>query len=303
MRELPKKPDWVREAEISKAWVQGYSDRETYTKAVKLRTMLDTRVDVQLEPEKAQGGTSLARVLMSGGPLSEPIEFRVDYIDLRGLHHALTLFLGGAMTEPWKDRIFTNSGPLPLRSENPDDGYSAEDLVPHGWAPGGYMGRCQDCKEVHVGCDKRCRRCRPCAVTSLKAYRNRPTWQTSHRGLPTDRDVWAWRYSPDTGAVELQRGRDVDGDFMVAGEEWWAAYGVGNVICWIDGEECPELSVEAVGAIVASLPDLSGCLDHIVEDWLHWFALQAVVDGHRDAPAIAAAALKSRDLKFSRYYG
>lgn len=40
-----------------------------------------------------------------------------------------------------------------------------------------------------------------------------------------------------------------------------------------------------------------------VEDWLHREALRAVADGHRDAEAIAAAALKSRELKFSRYYG
>ncbi|ACB27260.1 hypothetical protein [Methylobacterium radiotolerans] len=90
---------------------------------------------------------------------------------------------------------------------------------------------------------------------------------------------------------------------MREGEDWPADFGLGNVICWIDVEECPELTAEAVGDIVESLPNLFGCLDHIVEDWLHLLALQAVADGHRDARAIAAAALKSRELTFSRYYG
>ncbi|MCJ2075400.1 hypothetical protein MKK68_06965 [Methylobacterium sp. E-016] len=74
-----------------------------------------------------------------------------------------------------------------------------------------------------------------------------------------------------------------------------------------DVEERPSLSVEAVDAIVAALADQRvirwGCADHIVEDWLHREALRAVVDGHRDAQALAAAALKTSDLKFSRYYG
>ncbi|MGE8128484.1 hypothetical protein ACQKQD_16035 [Methylobacterium sp. NPDC080182] len=214
------------------------------------------------------------------------------------------------MTEPWKDRIFTNAGPLPLRSENPDDGYTVEDLVPHGWAPGEYVGPCRECSEVFVAA-KRSRRCRPCAVKSLEAYRNRPTWQSGHKGIPTDRPVWAYFF--DSGGedehVTLLRGvSEVDGEVFSAecnpdGDEWPR---FGHVVCWIDFEERPSLSVEAVDAIVVALSEAGihwSCGDHIVEDWLHREALRAVVDGHRDAPAIAAAALKSRELKFSRYYG
>jgi len=214
------------------------------------------------------------------------------------------------MTEPWKDNIFTNSGPLPLRSENPDDGYTMEDLVPHGWAPGGYVGPCRECGEAFVAA-KRSWRCRPCAVRSLEAYRNRPAWQSGHKGIPTNRPVWAYFF--ESGSVEeepvmLLRGVGVEG-----GEEFetqfegqrWDRYG--HVICWIDVEERPSLSVKAVDAIVAAMGAralyFSGGGDHIVEDWLHREALRAVADGHRDAPAIAAAALKSRELKFSRYYG
>lgn len=214
------------------------------------------------------------------------------------------------MTEPWKDRIFTNAGSLPLRSENPDDGYSVEDLVPHGWAPGGYLGHCQDCEEVFVG-DKRCRRCRACAIKALEAYRNRPRWQSGHKGIPTDRPVWAYFF--ESGSVEdepvmLQRGvSDWDGEVFTVQHERvgdWDRYG--HVVCWIEVEERPSLSDEVVDAIVVALSGADihwSCGDHIVEDWLHREALQAVADGHRDAPAIAAAALKSRELKFSRYYG
>jgi hypothetical protein len=215
------------------------------------------------------------------------------------------------MTEAWKDRTFTNLGSLPLQSENLDDGYTVEDLVPHGWAPGGYLGPCRDCGETFVAA-KRSWRCRPCAVEALVAYRNRPRWQSGHKGIPTDRPVWAYFYvgrSSDEDAVLLLRGvSDEDGERFTAvwnpdGDEWPE---FGNVVCWIDVEERPSLSVEAVDAIVVALSGAGihwSCGDHIVEDWLHREALRAVVDGHRDAAAIAAAALKSRELSFSRYYG
>ncbi|MFF9550870.1 hypothetical protein [Methylobacterium fujisawaense] len=214
------------------------------------------------------------------------------------------------MTQPWKDRIFTNLGTLPLRSENPDDGYTVEDLVSHGWAPGDYIGPCRECREFFVAA-KRSRRCRPCAVKSLEAYRNRPTWRSGHDGIPTDRPVWAYFYvgtSIDEGPVLLLRGvSDEDGEEFTVDYEGRPWDRDGHVVCWIDVEERPSLSVEAVDAIVAAMGAwalyYSGGGDHIVEDWLHREALRAVADGHRDAPAIAAAALKSRELKFSRYYG
>ncbi|MCJ2040963.1 hypothetical protein MKK55_18710 [Methylobacterium sp. J-059] len=209
------------------------------------------------------------------------------------------------------EHTFHTLGNLPLRLDNPDDGYSIEDLRGHGWAPGGYLGHCQDCVEVFVG-DKRCRRCRPCAIKSLEAYRNRPTWQSGHRGIPPDRPVWAYFYESGSGEDEdvmlLHGISDEGGEVFTVQHERvrdWDRYG--KIVCWIDVEECPALSVEAVDAIVAALADQRGiywgCADHIVEDWLHRAALQAVVDGHRDAAGIAAAALKSRELKFSRYYG
>lgn len=41
---------------------------------------------------------------------------------------------------PEHERIIIDRGTLPLQSENADDAYTVEDLVPHGWAPGGYIG-------------------------------------------------------------------------------------------------------------------------------------------------------------------
>jgi uncharacterized protein (DUF983 family) len=35
-------------------------------------------------------------------------------------------------------------------------------LIPYGWAPGGYGGRCPDCGQQFEG-EKRCRRCKACA--------------------------------------------------------------------------------------------------------------------------------------------
>lgn len=137
------------------------------------------------------------------------------------------------MTEPWNARIFTNLGSLPLRSENPDDGYTVEDLVPHGWAPGGYVGPCRECQGHFVGA-KRSRRCRPCAVEALVAHRDRPRWQSGHKGIPTDRPVWAYFF--ESGSVEdepvmLLRGvSDWDGKvFTVQQDCDWDRYG--HVVC------------------------------------------------------------------------
>ncbi|WP_437871139.1 hypothetical protein ACSD7O_19425 [Methylorubrum extorquens] len=192
----------------------------------------------------------------------------------------------------------------------PDDGYSTGDLVPHGWAPGGYLCRaCPDCGEGYSG-DKRCRRCRACAVKSLEARRDRPQWQSGHKGIPTDRQVWAYFYvgTSDEDDVLLLRGvSGEDGEVFTVEHEGKPWGRDGHVVCWIDVEERPTLSVEAVEAAVASLGTrafyYSGGVDHAVEDWLHREVLRAVADGHQDAPAIAAAALKSRELKFSRYCG
>lgn len=43
--------------------------------------------------------------------------------------------------------------------------------------------------------------------------------------------------------------------------------------------------------------------DHMIEDWMHRMALRLVVDGAEGAKEIAALALKTRELEFSRYYG
>lgn len=43
--------------------------------------------------------------------------------------------------------------------------------------------------------------------------------------------------------------------------------------------------------------------DHMIEDWMHRTALRLVVDGADGAIEIAALALKSREIDFSRYYG
>lgn len=42
--------------------------------------------------------------------------------------------------------------------------------------------------------------------------------------------------------------------------------------------------------------------DHMIEDWMHRMALRIVVDGAENAREIAALALKTRELDFSRYY-
>lgn len=133
-------------------------------------------------------------------------------------------------------------------------------------------------------------------------------WNAGHRGIPTDRPVWAYFFESGCGgddAVMLLRGvSDKDGEMFDDDGDGWGRFG--TLVCWIDVEERPTLSVAAVDAIAAALVDPSirwTCGDHIVEDWLHREALRAVVDGHPDAHAIAAAALKTRELKFSRYYG
>ena len=53
----------------------------------------------------------------------------------------------------------------------PDDGITAEQLWPHGWAPGKYLARaCDKCSEPHSDCDKRSRKCRPCAVAAFQEF-------------------------------------------------------------------------------------------------------------------------------------
>jgi len=135
-------------------------------------------------------------------------------------------------------------------------------------------------------------------------------WNTGHKDIPTDRPVWAYVYvgtSSDEEPVLLLRGvSDGDGGGFTIDYEGRPWDRDGHVISWIDVEQRPTLSVEAVDAIAAALIDYSihwYCIDHIVEDWLHREALWAVVDGHPDAQAIAADALRTRELKFSRYYG
>lgn len=189
----------------------------------------------------------------------------------------------------------------------PDDGHTVEDLVPFGWAPGKYIYRaCVDCGESFLA-EKRSRRCRACAVKALEAHRTRPRWQSGAAGIPTDRPVWAYFYQGNSMGEEpvlFARGVvDEDGEGLKPEGETWPRSG--HVIAWIETEERPSLTVEAVEAFVAALPDdrFSCGADHICEDWLHEAALQAIEDGHPDPVAIAAAALKSRSLSFSRYYG
>jgi hypothetical protein len=130
-------------------------------------------------------------------------------------------------------------------------------------------------------------------------------WKAGHEGMPPDRDVWAFIYDHEHEEdVQLVRGCADGRDFVLAvkgDDDPW--YETGHVICWFDGEERPSFSVAVVKAIVASLAELERTgLGHVVEDWLHREALRAVVAGHPDAQAIAAAALESRTVKFTRYY-
>lgn len=207
------------------------------------------------------------------------------------------------------DETFVSSFSRAMNTPIPDDGNSVDDVRPFGWAPGEYFCRaCSDCGEGYCG-DKRCRRCRACAVKAMEAYRNRPTWQSGHKGIPTDRPVWAYFYeggSTEGDDVTLVRGvAKLDGDVFTVDDDGGSDL-YGHVVSWIDVEERPVLSVEAVDAIVVAIAEAGihwSCADHIVEDWLHRFALRAVADGHREAPAIAAAALKTRELTFSRYCG
>lgn len=41
---------------------------------------------------------------------------------------------------------------------------STRELVPWGWAPGKYMGKCQDCGDQWLDGDKRAYRCERCAM-------------------------------------------------------------------------------------------------------------------------------------------
>lgn len=43
------------------------------------------------------------------------------------------------------------------------------ELIPFGYAPGGYMAACRDCEAVMWDVDKRASRCRPCAVAAWEA--------------------------------------------------------------------------------------------------------------------------------------
>lgn len=57
-----------------------------------------------------------------------------------------------------------------LSAKNPEPMNDPSELVPYGWAPGGYFcNACRDCGEAHVGSDKRSSRCQDCA----KALRDR----------------------------------------------------------------------------------------------------------------------------------
>ncbi|TXN51045.1 hypothetical protein FV227_09535 [Methylobacterium sp. WL119] len=72
--------------------------------------------------------------------------------------------------------------------DHADDGYTADDLQPHGWSPGGYVGTCKVCGGRAFGA-KRVRCCRSCAVRALEAERAKPPvverrefwWITSER--------------------------------------------------------------------------------------------------------------------------
>ncbi|GBU19237.1 MULTISPECIES: hypothetical protein [unclassified Methylobacterium] len=133
-----------------------------------------------------------------------------------------------------------------------------------------------------------------------------PAWQAGPDGVPADRDVWAYVYNTyDKEDIVLIRGR-YDArfrEFEPAGSKGSLST---SVLAWIDTEEQPAFGIEAVRACIASLQPLSdNCHDeiaHMAEDWLHREALRAVVAGHPDAQAIAAAALESRAVKFTRYY-
>lgn len=49
----------------------------------------------------------------------------------------------------------------PMAEYQPKDDW--KHLLPYGYAPGQYMGKCMDCKEVKIDLDKRAIRCRVCA--------------------------------------------------------------------------------------------------------------------------------------------
>lgn len=131
-----------------------------------------------------------------------------------------------------------------------------------------------------------------------------PAWKADIDGVPTDRDVWAYLAVYDgEDEVELIRGR-VDGRrFDLAGSDGWDDRDVANIICWIEVKDRPAFSLAVAKATATALERLERLGNgHAVEDWLHREALRAVVAGHPDAQAIAAAALESRAVKFTRYY-
>lgn len=143
-------------------------------------------------------------------------------------------------------------------------------------------------------------------VEDLEAAKVGLSWKAGHERMPPDRDVWAYIYHYDDDEdVVLLRGR-----FDVRFREFEPAGTKGSlttsVLAWVDAGEQPAFCIEAVRACIASLePLVEDCHDeiaHMAEDWLHREALRAVVAGHPDAQAIAAAALESRKVKFTRYY-
>lgn len=79
-------------------------------------------------------------------------------------------------------------GPAP-----PDDGITVEELRPHGWAPGKYICySCPKCGEQFGDCDKRSRKCRPCAVASFKAVQavRAKAPLPAARAAPAERAFW-----------------------------------------------------------------------------------------------------------------
>lgn len=54
--------------------------------------------------------------------------------------------------------------PEPLQLKDP------RELIPFGWAPGGYICKCNTCQTHHQGSDKHSARCQPCALAKQKAF-------------------------------------------------------------------------------------------------------------------------------------
>lgn len=118
--------------------------------------------------------------------------------------------------------------------------------------------------------------------------------------LPENVRIWVFArvdmHPDDFGMADVI----YDGHSLSLDDKRWAFYAE-DVILWSGSpiEDVPPF--EALLEVLKSGRHSCG-LDHRIEDRMHRMALRLVVDDASNAKEIAALALKTRELDFTRYY-